>query len=838
MNRQQKSQHEKETAIIRRWAESPFLFVTECIGATPSDQQADALEWVRKIAFAKLKYNTGGYCTEEEKKTAQKLGISIRSGRGCHAKGTEILMYDGSIKKVEDVLVGDLLMGDDSEQRKVWGLARGREMIYRIRYSNGTYYDVNESHILSLRCTGYHAKKYRKGAIRNITVKDYLKLNEKEKTLWKGYKVPVEFPRRDLPIPPYILGIWLGDGCFSKPELTTIDKELIGAWEDYGNSIGLALSSQSYKSHRIVGGRGRTYRNAWMELLKKLNLFRNKHIPNDYITASRQQRLELLAGIIDTDGHLDQRKGRTYTIIQRDRHLVEQIQFLARSLGMNASLTTKNKSWTHKGIKNTGEYHEVHIGRNIDDLPVRISRKKPKKCKGDNRLELVFKFDVIKLEEDDYYGFSLDGNGLFLLGDFTVTHNTGKDAWLSWVYLWLLACWPDPQGLVTAPTSHQLRDVLWKEISKWMKQNEWLSSFLVWQTERVFNKENPEGWFITARTANIKGSPEEQAVTLSGMHDEYMIIGFDEASGIPYGTFSGLEATLTQQMNFCIMISQGSRSSGYFFDTHNSDYDRWICLQWNSEQSSNVVAGFCEGMLRKHGYDSNMYRINVRGEFPVASGDSFIPYEWVINAVDRELEYTDEMPVIRAFDVGGGKDPTIMVERCGPVITKVEEFNSPKMSEARDWIMRQLNDDEYTRAYIDNIGIGANVYSEIVDVYKFKRVETCDVREASDDATCFRLRDDLWQRVKTKFESGTIAIPNDKELIEQLTTVKFESDDATKGLIKIESKKKLRERGFDSPNRADALIMTYKDDSEVYKNVHKQRWAKKKAPVNLNWKVV
>ena len=414
---------------------------------------------------------------------------------------------------------------------------------------------------------------------------------------------------------------------------------------------------------------------------------------------------------------------------------------------------------------------------------------------------------------------------------------TGKDCCLSWIYIWALTCFPDFQGLVTAPTSHQLRDVLWKEISKWLKPNEFLSSFLTWQTERVFNREEPEKWFITARTANIKGSPEEQSETLSGMHSKYMILAGDEASGLPMGIFTNLEATMTQEMNFCILISQGSRSTGYFFNTHNTDANRWITLQWNSEESSNVTKEFVEGMREKYGKDSNMYRINVLGEFPSLDSDAFIPYDWVKNAVERELITTSDMPIIRAFDVGGGKDKTVMVERTGPVVTSIQEYDSPRLNEVRDWIMRQLSDDEYTRAYIDNIGIGASVFDEIVHTYGFKRVETCDVREESSDSTCFRLRDELWQKTKDAFENGTIAIPDNEDLIGELTTIRFDNEDSTKGLTKIESKKKLRERGLKSPNIADALIMTYKDDNVTYKNVRKENWIKPKTKTNLSWRV-
>ena len=183
-------------------------------------QQEQAYKEVDKLIHAKVKKlqqimnpTANIVLTKQEDIYSKKKGISIMSGKGCHAKGTEILMFDGSVKKVEDVVVGDKIMGDDSTPRNALSLARGREQMYRIQYKSGEYYDVNESHILSLRCIGNHATKYKKEEILNITVRDYLKFNKKEKAMFYGYKKGIDFNEQELLIPPYILGMWLGDGC-------------------------------------------------------------------------------------------------------------------------------------------------------------------------------------------------------------------------------------------------------------------------------------------------------------------------------------------------------------------------------------------------------------------------------------------------------------------------------------------------------------------------------------------------------------------------------------------------------------------------------------------------
>jgi replicative DNA helicase len=124
--------------------------------------------------------------------------VAARPAMGkCLGKGTKVLMYDGSLKNVEDVQVGDQLMGDDSTPRNVLSLARGSERMYWVHQNHGISYRVNESHILSLkrsRTEGGHTH----GEVFNIELKDYLSRSDKFRSNYKGYKVAVEFPAQSL----------------------------------------------------------------------------------------------------------------------------------------------------------------------------------------------------------------------------------------------------------------------------------------------------------------------------------------------------------------------------------------------------------------------------------------------------------------------------------------------------------------------------------------------------------------------------------------------------------------------------------------------------------------
>ena len=360
--------------------------------------------------------------------------LDIPCGFGkCLSKNTPIMMYDGSIKMVQDIKVGDQLMGDDSTPRNVLSLARGREMMYDIIPNKGDKYTVNESHILSLKCSTNHSKKYRKGEIYDISVKDYLNLPKcfhGPGGPLLGFRVPIMFSKKDVDIDPYILGYWLGDGNSGNAGITSEEYEVVCYFKEYCEKINCDIIQNKdsittrHSLHYSISGKqinNKRTPNVLLNNLRKYNLINNKHIPHDFKCNSRENRLELLAGLIDSDGSL---MGNGYDIIQKNEKLLDDIIYLARSLGFAAYKNECKKSCIYKGEKREGTYYRTFIhGKGLEEIPVKCERKKclPRKQIKD---ALVTRIKVIKKEEDDYYGFELDGNRRYVLGDFTVTHNT------------------------------------------------------------------------------------------------------------------------------------------------------------------------------------------------------------------------------------------------------------------------------------------------------------------------------------------------------------------------------------------------------------------------------
>jgi superfamily II DNA or RNA helicase len=301
--------------------------------------------------------------------------LSLGCGQGkCLAKNTKILLYDGEIINVQDIKIGDKIMGDDSKPRNIISLARGRETMYKVITGKTSSYIVNESHILSLQYEFMNKKI-------DISVLDYL--NKKHDDQLYGYRVPIIFLEKKLTIDPYIIGYLLGS-------IKNIDVDI--------KSI--------IKNHHLTNSR--IIDNSIDEFINMNNIINDIHIPNQYKCNSRKNQLKLLAGIIDSTGYII---NDYYEIKLNNNKLIDDVIYLARSLGFLA-------------IKNTNIFEDIIniSGFGLEMIPILYQEKKIHIKQIDYSLR--YKISLIKLEVDDYYGFEIDGNRRFVLGDFTVTHNT------------------------------------------------------------------------------------------------------------------------------------------------------------------------------------------------------------------------------------------------------------------------------------------------------------------------------------------------------------------------------------------------------------------------------
>lgn len=342
-------------------------------------------------------------------------------GGKCLGRGTPILMHDGRIKAVEDVAVGDLLMGPDSQPRRVLSTCRGEEELWRVTPVKGDPYVVNASHILSTKVTG----SYR---VVNVNVVDFARSNKTFRHTHKGWRTGVDFPSSgalDPDLPPWLLGEWLGDGSSNGPSFTTADAEVVAELDAYATARGLVVRREEMPGNKasvyfVNSGtrRGPHGRSLLLNALRRHDLLHNKHIPHAYLTASRADRMELLAGLLDSDGYLH-RNG--FDVVFVNERLARGMAFLARSLGF-ACYVAKCRKGCQGGF--VGDYWRLSIsGDGLDQLPLRIPRLRPAPRR-QKKNALVTGISVEPIGPGEYFGFEIDGDHLFMLGDFTVTHNT------------------------------------------------------------------------------------------------------------------------------------------------------------------------------------------------------------------------------------------------------------------------------------------------------------------------------------------------------------------------------------------------------------------------------
>ena len=358
--------------------------------------------------------------------------LELYCGAGkCLGKGTKVMLYNGQIELVENIKVGDILMGDDSTPRNVLSLARGKEQMYKISSKKGDEYICNESHILSLKSSTNHSNKIKKGSIIDISVKDYLELPKSfhgKAGPLLGYKVGINFSELPVDFDPYLFGYWLGDGSSESTKISTqessVIKYIVDLCKNKYKTLYLRYSSQY--DYRICCTKRE---NIFMKFLRNNNLINNKHIPFNYKCNSRNIQLQVLAGLIDSDGY---NRHNCYEIIQKNSLLADDIVFLCRSLGFACySKKCKKTCYNAKNGPKEGEYNRISIyGSGLEEIPVLCKRKLATK-RIQIKDSLVYRLKIEKLDIDDYYGFEIDGNKRFVLGDFTVTHNTSLGLYIA-----------------------------------------------------------------------------------------------------------------------------------------------------------------------------------------------------------------------------------------------------------------------------------------------------------------------------------------------------------------------------------------------------------------------
>lgn len=346
---------------------------------------------------------------------------SVMVKEECFGKGTEVVMSDLSYKKIEDIVVNDYVMGLDGNPKRVVKTITGKSNLYNIKQKKAVDYITTENHYLYLeqRCK---SKAYKDDGIHYVTPLEFNKKDIYRKRTTYGVRASVlNFKEKDINIDPYYLGLWLGDGNKVSTCIYNTDSVIRDWLKDLAKKLKLNYREVKIKNKNTyrctIVNEQDVFQNHLLKQLQYYNLIKNKHIPKDFMLNSEEIRLEVLAGLIDSDGYLVRNKNKKAQCyeISSYKDLGEDILLLAKSLGFSTY------------FKEYATYYRIMIRGNIERIPVKLERKKCFNIRTQTAMTSPIVVESIGI--GDYYGIQLEAkceeDKLFLLKDFTIVHNCG-----------------------------------------------------------------------------------------------------------------------------------------------------------------------------------------------------------------------------------------------------------------------------------------------------------------------------------------------------------------------------------------------------------------------------
>lgn len=448
----------------------------------------------------------------------------------------------------------------------------------------------------------------------------------------------------------------------------------------------------------------------------------------------------------------------------------------------------------------------------------------------------TFAREVIKFDPDEWQLKVLDDLVNHTHVSVRSGQGVGKTGLESVVTLWFLTCFPFPKVVATAPTRQQLHDVLWAEISKWQSKSPLLKELLKWTKTKIYMRKHEERWFATARTAT---KPEN----MQGFHEDNMLFIVDEASGVADNIMEAILGTLSGENNKLLMCGNPTKISGVFYDSHNRDRSHYKSHKVSSMDSSRTSKKNIDMLLEKYGHDSDVARVRVYGEFPRAEADTFIPLEIV------ELAKESEAKVNRSITVGDlgvdvarfGDDETVICKRIDGVVYPLVTYRKQDTTVTTGYVIKAAkemlkNNTHLKQIYIkvDDSGVGGGVTDQLNEIVKqerlpFKVFPVINNGTADDAEHYENVGTEQWGVVReilnddfSNYMTGketTTRLPNDQKLISQLTTRKYRM--TSRGKIALERKEDMKKRGLQSPDRADAVVLSfYRPKEKLFKFIN------------------
>jgi hypothetical protein len=682
-------------ATLARWADHPSQFVREVFGATPDEWQDDVLE-----AFP----------------VKRRIAMLASKGPGKAQPKDLLIPTPDGVRRFGDLQPGDRVFAGDGSPTTVTAVFdRGELPVFRVGFDDYSSTLACAEHLWKVRGAAERMREKKLGEVWSILSTAQIvergvrtKNNKGEHRQFEiPRQGPVQYEGQVLPLDPYVLGVWLGDGVRRGGRYATKPTPEI---EAKIRSLGFDTSGPRDGVVMVYG---------IAPLLREAGVIETysheRFVPKAYLQASERGRRELLCGLLDTDCGVD--KDGHMEFATTSPQLALDVIWLVRSLGGTAH-ETKIKHPFYRDTKrrriNGRPCHRVVV--RVPFNPFMVPQRKarwtdPGRARATARYMTRYISSIEPAGTADCMCIRVaHPSRLYLTNDFIVTHNTAIEAWLAWNYLLTRQ---DCNIAAVSITGENLADNLWKEMSVWLHRSPLLQANFEWRKTRIERRgESAPRWWMSARSWPRNGSREEQADTLAGLHAEYVMFIMDESGGIPDSVLVSAEAALST----CIEghILQGgnpTKREGALFRAH-SERDRWHVVSVNGDpdspkRSPRVSVEWARDQIRAYGRESPWVKVNVFGEFPPSSIDTLIGAEEVTAATLRSYRPEDIARAARILGVDValyGDDASVIFPRQGLVAFAPQTFRNIDGIQGASQVSRKWDEWDADAAFVDNTG--------------------------------------------------------------------------------------------------------------------------------------
>jgi phage terminase large subunit len=426
---------------------------------------------------------------------------------------------------------------------------------------------------------------------------------------------------------------------------------------------------------------------------------------------------------------------------------------------------------------------------------------------------VAFVREVFKAEPDEWQKEALEDFRNTKRISLKASKGVGKSTTLSWMIWNFLLTRPHPKIAVTSISGDNLADGLWSELSLWYGKSPMLQAMFTVTKTKIFAKENPETWFCSARNWSKSADKSQQALTLAGLHADYILFVIDEVGGIPDSIVATAEAALAGgKESKLVMAGNTVMASGPLWRAATSERNLWKVVTINSDpdnpkRSPRVSIQWAREQIEKYGRDSDYVKVNVFGEFPSQSINALLGVEEVETAMSRayKIEDFDHAQKRLGIDVARfGDDDTVIFPRQGLMAYQPVIMKNARTNEIAARVMAAKAKWNAEVEFIDGSGgFGAGTVDALIQAGHAPQEIHFSSRPT--DPRFFNKRSEMWWNMAEWIKRGG-ALPKIPELIKELTTPEYFYQN---GKLRLEEKDSIKERLGKSPDMADALALTF-----------------------------